>query len=180
MTATKAEQARHKELATFAHSQVRRAVLEWVRQTGAEIIRRPVIRGRDDCGALDDAGPVDGLVAARAIELQARKSVRDYCCDAREAGMGWKKIGELLNLELEAERQDISVAEAAYDIAAGPCDSHWAQTYGRSFLWTCGSCGAVIGDEGPERWPGDFRRGHGKGCRRLAAEIRAYNRQAGA
>jgi hypothetical protein len=81
------------------------------------------------------------------MQLQARKMLRDYIRDCREAGMGWKKIGDLLNLEREAEALDVSVAEAAYDIAAGPRGSHWSMTYGRSFRWDCSSCGQTIGDE---------------------------------
>jgi hypothetical protein len=180
VTVTKAELKRREELASIAHSWVRRAVLDSVRETGGEMVSRPVIRGRTDCGTLQDAGPADGLVAARAVELQARKMTRDYIRDARETGTGWAKVGELLSLQREAERQDISIAEAAFDLAAGPRDAHWAPTYGRTFRWDCASCGQKIDDEGPEAWPGDFRRGHGKGCRRLAAEVRAWNRQAGA
>jgi hypothetical protein len=179
VTATKAEQKRREELASIAHSWVRRGINDAVTQTGGQLVDRPVIRGRTDCGSLRDAGPDDGLVAARAMEIQARKKLRDYIRDCREAGMGWKRIGELLNLEHEAERQDTTVAEVAFDIAAGPRESRWAMTYGRSFSWTCASCGQTIGDEGPEMWPGEQWDGHARGCKRVAAEVRAYNRVIG-
>src|SRR5882724_5270717 len=118
MTVSKAALQRRKELATIAHSWVRRAVSDAVTQTGGQLVRRPVIRGRADCGMVDHAAPADGLVAARAVELQARKLLRDYIRDCREAGTGWQKIGDLLNLRAEADRHDISIADAAYDLAA--------------------------------------------------------------
>jgi hypothetical protein len=176
VTTARAEQARRGELARIAYSWVHRAVNDAVEQTGGQLVPRPVIRGRADLGTVRHAGPADGLVAARAMEIQARTVLRIYIRDCREAAMGWKKIGELLNLEDEAKRQDISVAEAAFGIAAGPRESSWSRTYGRSFRWDCSSCGKTIGDEGPEMWPGDLRDGHARGCRRVAAEIRAYNR----
>jgi hypothetical protein len=177
---SKAELARREERARIADSWLWRAVTGMVTEGGGQLVPRPVFRGREDLGTVRDAGPADGLAAARALEIAARLKVQGYIRDAREEGMGWKRIGELLNLQREAERQDITVADAAFDLAAGPRDSNWAMTYGRTFRWDCASCGQKIDDEGPESWPGDFRHGHGTGCRRLAAEVRAYNRQAGA
>jgi hypothetical protein len=179
VSASKAELARREERARVADSWLWRAVTGMVTESGGQLAPRPVLRGREDLGTIQDAGPADGLAAARALEISARLKVQRYIRAAREEGMGWKRIGELLNLGPQADRQDITVAEAAFDLAAGPRDSHWSLTYGRTFRWSCASCGKDVDDEGPESWPGDFRRGHGKGCRRLAAEVRAYNRQAG-
>ncbi len=168
MTATKAETERRERLASSASAWVRRAILEAVRDNDGEIVTHP--------GMLRSATHADGLVAARAIEQQARKVLRDYCRDAREAGMGWRKIGGLLGLQRQADKEGITTAQAAYDLAAPP-DSHWAQTYSQTFRWTCRTCGHDIDDEGPEIWPGDFRRGHAKGCQRLAAEVRDLSRE---
>jgi hypothetical protein len=151
MAATKAQAERRHRLADRAAIPwVSRAILESVREIGGEIVQRPAIPGRDEFGTIPVANPADGLVAAQAIEQHATATLRRYMRDAREAGMGWRKIGELLELDRAARHEDTTVAEAA--------------------------CGADVEDEGPQTWPTDFRHGHVKGCQRLAAEVRELNR----
>lgn len=162
------------ELATIARRQVRRAVLEVVEETGREIVTRPVIRDQADSVTVTDASPADGLVIARAIELQARRRLKDYFRDCREAGMSWHKIGVLLGLEHEAEANDTTVAAMAWETATGPVRRGGWTDY-RSFAWRCGACGQSISDEGPLACPDSS--GHAASCRRLPAEIRAYYRE---
>src|SRR5450755_773311 len=74
------------------------AILDSTRETGGEIMSRPVIRGRTDCGALRDAGPADGLVAAPDYPLR-RFPEGPRQAGGRPARLAAKTIGGLDDVE---------------------------------------------------------------------------------
>ena len=84
-----------------------------------------------------------------------------------------EQIGQALHLVPggDADQAGISVAEAAYTYAAGHPGTKTAQRYGRSFTWTCRSCGEHVSDRGLVNGPADDEHGHAAGCPRLAAAI---------
>ena len=171
---TKAEQDARENLADYARNAAGRTIFQAVRNAGGQLIDRPVSIRHPDWGTLKDASAADGLVAARAIELAAHGKVRDYIRAAREDGLSWRKIGELLNLQAEAKALEVPVADLAFDVAAGPRDSDYSWRE-RSFSWRCRDCGELLGDFGPDVYPEPERGGHKSGCRRLAVERRAYS-----
>jgi hypothetical protein len=158
-----------------ARTIARRAVIDVARQTGAETVQRPAYRGASS--TIPDLGPEDGLRAAREIELAARHAARGYVRDARAAGLGWREIGEALNLGPNAAERGLSAAEAAFDYAAPSADSHWSRTYGPSVIWRCGSCAELVTDHGPYAGLADAERGHADRCARREAEVTAWERQ---
>ncbi len=171
---SKAEQDARDKLTDLARNAVSRVVFEAVRDTGGQFIDRLISERHPDWGTLTDATAADGLVAARAIELEASRKVREYIRAAREDGLSWRKIGELLNLQELARLQEVPVADLAYDIAAGPRDSDYAWRE-RSFTWRCPACRELISDYGPAAYPEPGRGGHLPGCKRLGVERRAYS-----
>ncbi len=163
------------KLVNDARRWARRAVLGIVRASGGRVADRPVFRGRPDLDmTTTEAEPMAGLQAARHLEHAARSVARDCIRNAREDGRSWHEIGVALGLATETEDRGISVAEAAYDYAAGePVISDYDP---RSVPWTCKACLEVIGDRGPETGhPADAEPGHANGCTRLAAAIAAWH-----
>jgi hypothetical protein len=163
----------HGKITEYAREAVRRDIFGAVREAGGQLIERLISIRHPDWGTTLDASPADGLVAARAVEMAARRKVADYLRDARETGLSWRKIGIVLGLEDQARRQDVHVADLAFDAAAGPRDDHsW---YERYFAWRCHECGELLQDSGPEAYPEPGRGGHRNGCNRLGPERRAYS-----
>jgi hypothetical protein len=148
-----------------ARDAAHRAIIDTGRQAGAELVDRQRIRGDPAFGAERDLSPINGLKTARDTELAALYHFRGYVRQAREDGHTWRAIGEALNLGESARERDTTVAEAAFDLAAGDPNSHYALTYGRSVTWTC-ECNGLVIDHGP----GDEERGHQAGCQRAARE----------
>jgi hypothetical protein len=155
----------------------RQAVHGLARELGAQATSQPMFRHDPGSPAVRDYDPAAGMRAARAVELAARRMTRDYVKVARQDGMTWREIGETLGLSAPADWREGSVADAAFDFAAGPADSHYARTYGRSFGWTCPACLGVVSDHGPVQGPRDDEPGHKDGCQRLAAAIAAWEAQ---
>jgi hypothetical protein len=76
----------------------RRAVFGIVRETGGQIIERPMFRRDPESGPTRDAEPVAGLRAARDVELAARFCARGCIRHAREAGHDWHEIRAALGI----------------------------------------------------------------------------------
>ena len=70
-----------------------------------------------------------------------------------------------------------TIADAAFDFAAGDPNSHYARTYGRSFPWRCPACRSLVSDRGPCSGPLDDEPGHQDGCQRLAAAVATWEAQ---
>lgn len=156
-----------------ARNAARRAAITLARDAGAPVITRPLFHGAET--TVQDVEPLAGLLAAREIELGARHTAHGYIRDAREAGHSWHEVGTALGLAPGADADQVAqtVGEAAYTYAAGRPDTETARRYGRSFAWTCTSCDRVVSDQGLCNGPAEDERGHGEGCRRLAATVAA-------
>jgi hypothetical protein len=109
----------------------------------------------------------------RRLELAVRKQVRDYARAAREDGIGWQEIDAVLDVGPDAAVRGISVAEAAFDLVAGP--GAWAFDP-PSFPWSCRECGQAVSDHGPENGnPANCEPGHAEDCTRLAADVAEWD-----
>jgi hypothetical protein len=161
-----------------ARETARRAAFRLARDAGAAIVTRPMYRSAAE-PAVRDIEPLAGARAARDLELAASGTVRDYIRQAREAGHGWDQIGQALgqNPGRDARQEGATVADAAYTYAAGRPETE-APWRPRSFGWTCRSCDQQITDRGLIQGPTDDELGHADGCRRLAADIAAWDAEA--
>lgn len=180
MEATEMSREEREKGVKAARRIARRAVIDLARDQGAQFISRPAFRGAHT--TIQDLGPLAGLRAARELELGARHNTRNYIRDAREAGHTWDEIGTALDL-IPGGEPDLSgdtVAEAAYSYAAGSPDTETARRYGRSVVWTCGSCEGLISDHGLCNGPADDERGHADDCARLAATVAAWDAESAA
>ena len=148
--------SRHRENAV--RNEARNATRRLAVDAGAQIITRPLYTGSD--------------LTVRDLELAARRLALDYICQAREAGHSWHDIGTTMGLTPD-RRSGHTIADAAFDYAAGDPDSHYARTYGRTVGWTCTTCSKTILDHGLDNGPADDERGHAPGCTRLARTIQA-------
>jgi hypothetical protein len=174
------EQARTDDMLSAlraARDATRRAAFEIARSAGAQIITRPAYQGAQM--AVRDIEPLAGMRASRQVELGARGAARDYIRQAREAGHGWHRIGQALELVpgADPDQQGMTVADAAYSYAAGRPDTDTSLRYGRSFVWTCRSCGHTIGDRGLCDGPAQDERGHADSCPRLSATVADWDAQ---
>src|SRR5215470_20044364 len=108
-----------------ARDTARRDAFQLARSTGASTVMRPMFRGENE-PTVRDVEPLAGARAARDLELAARGTARDYIRQAREAGHGWDQIGQALGLGPESSpgQDGATAADAAYDYAAGPPDTH--------------------------------------------------------
>jgi hypothetical protein len=93
-----------------------------------------------------------------------------YIARAREAGMSWHEVGGALGVAELAQARGGSVAEAAWEYAAGrPAD---LSEQPGEFRWVCPDCGEVVSDRGPGgRSPAEDEQGHAEGCSRLAVAM---------
>jgi hypothetical protein len=169
---TEARERRNREARDFT----RQAVHGLAREMGAQATSQPMFRHDPGSPAVRDYDPAAGMSAARAVELAARRMARDYVKVARQDGMTWRQIGETLSLAADTKNYR-TVADAAFDFAAGDPGSHYARTYGRTFGWTCPECLGVVSDHGPVSGPHDDEPGHKDGCKRLAATVAAWEAQ---
>lgn len=169
-----AEALRRAQQAAREHT--RAAIIAQVRATARGSSSRPRLTSGTNV-PVRDARPVDGMRAGRAIELATRHVVGEYIRHARHDGLGWHEIGGILGLAAEAVYGHATVADAAFDYAAGPDAGFCARVYGRSFTWQCPACAGTISDRGPADSPADGERGHVPTCRRLAAAVTAWESQ---
>jgi hypothetical protein len=156
--------------ADWARELIRTAVFTLVRKSGGQITRRPVITDPAYAGWTEnEAEPLAGIAAAKHLEWAAARTVRKHAKNAREDGLSWQQIGEAIGLADDPQSGMTSIAEHAFQRLASDLGS------GSSFGFTCGTCGKVIIDYGPEMGhPEDAERGHAEGCARMAEAIRAY------
>ena len=98
-----------------------------------------------------------GLQAARHLERAARSQAHAYIQAARRDGLDWHEIGALLGLGPDAAEDCVTVAEAAFNFAAGRRNAEpWDEV---AFYSTCRACGQPITDRGPAHGhPGDCAR----------------------
>jgi hypothetical protein len=158
------------QAADLARRWAARAVLGIVRDSGGQVVERPVFRDRPDLDLkVTGADALAGLRAAAGLKQASRVLSLDYVRYAREDGHSWHDIGVALGFSDDTE-SGISAAGAAYDYAAGTAASAWC-----SFAWVCQHCRATIIDHGPEAGhPADCEEGHADGCTRLAAAVTAW------
>jgi hypothetical protein len=152
----------------------RRETFRLARDSGAQIVTRPVFRGEKE-PTVRDVEPLAGARAAHDLELSAQGLVRDYIRQAREAGHGWDQIGRALGLDASGPgRGEATPAEAAYTYAVGRRESEppWEPRY---FGWTCRSCDKCITDRGLIQGPADDELGHLQDCPRLAAAVAEWD-----
>jgi hypothetical protein len=162
--------ARDREYAV--RNEARKAVRRLVIDAGAQLTTRPLFPGADV--TIRDVEPAAGLSAARGLEHAAHRLALGYIRQAREAGHTWHDIGTTMHLPSDRRHTGRTIAEAAFDHAAGDPDSDYARTYGRSVGWTCTTCSKAISDHGLDNGPADDERGHAPGCQRLARTIHAW------
>jgi len=156
---------------TDAERDMRNAVLRYVTATGGEVGERPIAPGRD-YGTTRDAEPLAGIRAAKALEHASARLGRNYVALARRTGLGWDQVGEALNLEADPDGYGPSVAEQAFEYAAGEPLSYGSSP---SYGFTCGSCSQFVSDHGPyDPHPLDRETGHAADCARQAAEVAAW------
>lgn len=153
----------------------RRAAIDLARREGTPVTARPAFPGSEIVSS--DLRPLDGVRAARRIEVGARYEAREYIRQSREDGASWDEIGHALGMSPGPGQAGPTVSEAAYTYAAGSPDTDLARRYGRSFGWVCFTCHQVIDDRGVQTGPTDDEHGHTENCGRLAQTIAARERQ---
>src|SRR5258708_4893282 len=89
----------------------------------------------------------DALRISRQLEF-ARAEVRVHIRRAREAGQSWHAVGSLIGFGALASKEGVTVAEAAFDYAAGPriFTGWWFDAPG--FPWNCPERGRTVSDRG--------------------------------
>jgi hypothetical protein len=119
--------------------------------------------------------PLAGLQAALTVAHLAQDQAYKFAKELRGEGTSWAEIADLLEIPWS---QDYARPERAFELVAGPAST---VSYDRYVFWTCGGpdgCGQRITDRGPYNgYPSDNEDGHADGCRRLAAEREAYERE---
>lgn len=123
-----------------------------------------------------EPAPAAGLTAALAVEEIARRQAYKFVLGLRAAGTSWREAADLLNIPWSG---DYSRPERAYELVLGPEDRTGYRE--RNLYWHCGGplgCGEFITDRGPYNGrPSGCEDGHAEGCRRLAAEVDAFERE---
>ena len=158
----------HPTLVQEAGTAVSAAVLRLAYMTGAQIVQAPPWPGASFTEEQPEPGA--GIRIALALERAARAGMRVYIARAREAGMSWHEVGGALGVAELAQARGSSVAEAAWEYAAGR-PAYLSGQLG-VFRWTCPDWGVVVSDRGPgERSPVEDEQGHAEGCHRLAAAV---------
>lgn len=118
--------------------------------------------------------PLAGLRAALAVARMAQDQAHRFATALRGEGSTWAELADLLEVPWS---EDYSCQERAYELVAGPATSTWS---GSRVYWTCAGglgCGQHVTDLGPYNGhPVDNEDGHADGCRRLARDGAAYER----
>jgi hypothetical protein len=122
--------------------------------------------------------PLAGLQAALTVMRLAQDQAYTFAKALRGEGSSWLEIADLLEVPWSDE---YARTERAYELVAGPADHQRAVFADLRVYWTCGGpngCGKYITDRGPYNGhPVDNEDGHAEECRRLAAEMAAYERE---
>lgn len=121
-----------------------------------------------------EPAPLDGLRAALAVQAEANAAAARYARAAREAGLSWEQIGQVVYPGAAPEGA-VSKAEAAFARFASQYDQFTAP----SFTYTCPACAGLIRDRGPGlgEHPADNEPGHKSNCTRLAALASEWEKQ---
>ena len=129
---------------------------------------------------LTDSTVDDALAAVRAAVLVrhvATGQAHDYALAARGAGRTWGEVADALGLanpHAAGEDDYRTPGERAFEEIAGSGSMFWAPR----LRWTCSTCGQRVTDDGPyESHPADNEEGHGEGCSRHRASVRAWQRR---
>lgn len=119
--------------------------------------------------------PLAGVRAALAVARMAQDQAHKFAKALRGEGRSWLAIADLLEIPWSEE---YARAERAYELVAGATPGTFSNA---RVYWTCGGpggCGQYVTDHGPYNgYPVDNEDGHADGCRRLAAEMAAYERE---
>jgi len=154
-------------------AEARTAIHLLVKASGGEMTDRPLIRSEPHGRMIREPEPRAGIRAAMAFEREHHRRCLEYVRYAREDGLGWHAIGEIMGFADHPQPGMTSAAEHAFRYAVpGHAAVDW-------FTWTCPSCGKLVRDYGPEQAPQDAEQGHAEGCQRFAATIRAWDAQWG-
>jgi len=152
-----------------ARDLIRTAVFTLVREAGAPVTKRPLIRTKPDGLTVPEPDPLAAITAARHLEWAARDALRGHVRNAREDGRTWDQVGTALGYKPGPDVPPVS--ESAFRVVATDLGG------GYSFGWTCPDCLKAVIDYGPELPPHDAEHGHAEGCERFAATVRAWNEQ---
>jgi hypothetical protein len=118
--------------------------------------------------------PRAGLQAALTVVEMAQRKAYEFALGLRGEGTAWREVADLLDVPWS---DDYSRPERAYEMVRGPDDGGFHQ---RNVYWTCAGplgCGRYITDRGPYNGqPIDNEDGHDDECRRLAADMAAWQR----
>ena len=148
---------------------VQREVMNAAREQGTEIRERKI--WKDSSLTTRYAEPAAGIALARQMKHTAERVEYDYIRYARQEGMSWAAIGEVLQVEADSAYDR---GTKAFDYAVGPAPEN-AWSWDPMFSWHCPACDEAVTDRGPyESHPEDNERGHGAGCTRFAAEVAAW------
>uniref|UniRef100_UPI0005350E75 hypothetical protein n=1 Tax=Salinispora cortesiana TaxID=1305843 RepID=UPI0005350E75 len=132
------------------------------------------IRPESDYG-FPEPRPLAGLQASLSVARLAQNQAYAFAKGLRGEGSSWDQIADLLEIEWS---EDHEPRERAFELVAGPASRYG---YDRYVSFTCAGphgCGERITDRGPYNgYPFDNEDGHAKGCRRLATEDEAYQRE---
>lgn len=152
------------------HQEARAAIWRLVKDTGGEMVTRPVIRSDPQGAVTNEPEPLAGITAARHLEWAMRDEIRRHVKAAREDGRTWAEIGAALGCRTGPDR--LPVSESAFRVVAADLGS------GPSFAWTCPACLKTVIDYGPEAGhPEDAERGHAGGCARFAETVAEWDKQ---
>ena len=114
--------------------------------------------------------PLAALTALSHLRAALAREELEAASRAREDGRSWDVIGEAMGYPLPGIT---SAAERAFTALAADLGT------GPAVPWTCPSCRRVVIDYGPEAGVLEREQGYGDGCERFAAEIAAWEQEAG-
>src|ERR1035437_7361264 len=104
---------------------------------GAQVIRRPVIRGDSASGTRAEPEPLAGIRAATALRHAASRAIADCARRAPADGMTWGQFGEATGCAPDPPA-GVSAAETAFWAVASD------HGRGPSFAWTCPACAWMV------------------------------------
>lgn len=148
------------------------AILRMAQAAGEQLHERPSRPGGSFM--IPEPGPAAGIRYALMLRGAADFEVGQYIRRAREAGLTWRQVGEILNPALWAAEDGADLAVMAFEHATGAAHAEPFATL--SLGWDCAACGRIVSDRGPyENHPLDNEHGHAEGCERLAAAIAEHD-----
>jgi hypothetical protein len=125
-----------------------------------------------------EASPAEAIRIARELELAAHAEMRARIRWAGETGESWAAVGALLSLGPIAAQGPGTLAEMAFEYAAGAATLLAWYPDRPAFCWDCPACGQRITDHGPAAGPVSDQDGHQAGCARLATEAGEWEQEA--